>query len=63
VVLDQNSKQLYANIKSIKDFYSINNKFVTCDANCSIESLHEKVLAEISPEIILLLGPEEMKSK
>lgn len=31
------------------------------DANCSIDSLHEKVLAEISPEIILLLGPKDMK--
>jgi len=31
------------------------------DANCSIETLHEKVLTDISPEIILLLGPQDMK--
>jgi len=61
VVLDQNSKQLYANIKDIKKFYSKNEKFLSFDANCSIDTLHEKVMSEISPEIIILLGPQDMK--
>lgn len=54
---------LYDNIKAIKDFYMINNKFVSFNANCSIESLHEQVLTEISPQIIVLVGDKDMKAK